>query len=379
MNRRRVLRTVGGAGSVGVAGLAGCLFADDSDEPNEDDEEPEDPNHDETLRVVTYRSMVSGPNPPGPWLVEAFEEEYPDAELEWVVPEAGVEHYLQRGEYGGEIDADVCFGFTVGDLTRIDDRIEEGGLLRELNHDRIDGVDRIQDGLDLEDPHGRALAYDAGYVSLVYDDTVLEPPEAFADLVESEYADTLLTHHPGYSMPGQAFLLWTIATGGPSDAMNYWEELAANGARIHRSWSASYDAYLDAERPLVVSYSTDPVFAAREGYDERRHRVAFLEDEGYTLPEGMGIFEAATAPDLAYAFLEFVLTDEVQAELARRNVQIPAVEGVDPGLGFVGLAREPPEPVATSYTELRGELTEWLTEWADRFDEHLVEERPPTE
>lgn len=367
MQRRTVVRTLGGVATTGAAGLAGCLLPDDDTNGPDDDPEPDEPNHDETLRIVTYRSMVGGPNPAGPWLAEAFEERYPDAELEWVVPEAGSEHYVQRGEHGGEIDADVWLGVTVGDLARIDDRVGEGALLRELNLDRIDGADRVRDELAFEDPHGRALAYDAGYVSLVYDETELEAPGSFDEL-RDEYADALLAQHPIYSMPGQAMLLWTIETGGPDDAMGYWEELVANGVELHDSWTGAYDAYLDGERPLVVSYSTDPVFAAAAEYDPQRHRVAFLDDEGYVLPEGIGIFQAATAVDLAYEFLEFLLSSAVQAELARRNVQFPAVAGVDLDPAF-DIAREPQTPVAMSYTELRNNATEWLTEWADRFDE----------
>lgn len=369
MRRRTVVRRVGGLGGVTAVGLAGCLTRENDDPPNGPDEpDPDDPEHEGTLRIVTYRSMVTGTDPAGPWLTEAFEEEYPDAKLEWVVPESGLEHYLQRGERDAAIDADVCLGVTVGDLARIDERVGEGGLLRGLDDIGIDGVDSIRDEFAFDDPHQRLLPYDAGYVSLVYDGTTIEAPETFAELLEAEYADTLLAQHPRYSMPGQAFLLWSIATDGPDDAMDYWDGLVDNGVQLHRSWSDAYEgSYLAAERPLIVSYSTDPVFGHAVADEPDRHQVAFLEDEGYALPEGAGIFEATTAPDLATAFLEFLLTEQVQAELARRNVQFPAVEGVDVGPGFDARAREPSEPVTIEYSDLRGAVGDWLTSWTDRF------------
>lgn len=378
MKRRTVVRTVGSAGGVAAAGLAGCLTRDSDDEPDDPedgDPEPDEPDLEGPLRIATYRSMVTGTNPAGPWLEEAFVEQYPDAELEWVVPESGVEHYVRRGGYGTEIDVDVLLGFTVGDLARIDDSGGEGRLLRTLNRDRIGGSERIRDELDLEDPHGRTLTYDTGYVSLVYDETAIEPPEALADLLEPTYEGALLAQRPGTSLPGQAFLLWTIAIGGLEDALAYWDALVENGVRIHDSWSGAYGEYMDPVRPLVVSYSTDPVFAATEGHDLSRHRVAFPNGEGYALPEGMGIFEGATKVDLAYSFLEFLLSAEVQAELALRNVQFPAVEGVDLHPAFDEYAREPPEPISTSYTELRGSIDEWLAEWTARFDGALVEDQ----
>ena len=378
MNRRTVVRTIGGGT---VAGLAGCMTRDEDDDddppddPVEADPEPDEPDHEGALQVVTYRSMVMGPNPAGPWLKDRFEEAYPEATLEWVVPDAGVEHYITRGEYEAEINADVCLGFSVGDLARIDERIGSGGLFRRLNRDRIEGVDRIREELEFEDPHGRALPYDAGYVSLVYDERAVAEPETFADLLESEYADALLAHHPVTSLPGQAFLLWAIETGGPDEAMDYWENLADNGVRVHETWSdAYYGSYLNGDRPLIVSYSTDPLFATTEGHPPERHRIAFLDDEGYALPEGMGIFQAATEPDLAYAFLELVLSSEVQLALARRNVQFPAVGDIGLNRDITEGIRRPPTPVSLSYTELQGMITEWLETWTERFDERLFDD-----
>ncbi|WP_436346281.1 thiamine ABC transporter substrate-binding protein [Natronorubrum sp. FCH18a] len=378
MKRRTVVRTIG-IGTATAVGVAGCLTRDGDDDPpnggEDGDPEPDEPDHEGTLRIATYRSMVAGPNPAAPRLEETFEEAYPDADLEWVVPNSGLEHYIRRGEYEAEIDVDVCFGFTVGDLAQIDDRIGEGRLLRELNLDRIDGTDRIRDELDLEDPHGRALPYDTGYVSLVYDETELGAPESFADLLGSTYENALLAQHPVTSIPGQAFLLWTIETADAETAFDYWEELVANGVRVHDSWSNAYrGAYMDGQRPMVVSYSTDPVFAAAEGYERDRHRVAFPNDEGYALSEGMGIFEEADEPDLAYAFLEHVLAVDSQHELARRNVQFPAVEDAGPSPEFSEVARQPAEPVTTSYTELRGTLGEWLEDWTGRFDDPLEDQ-----
>ncbi|QFU82147.1 thiamine ABC transporter substrate-binding protein [Natronorubrum aibiense] len=371
MNRRTVVRTIGAAGA-GVS-LAGC-FTRDGDEPVDDSEiddpQPDEPDYGGTLRVATYRSMVTGPNPAGPWLEETFLETYPDADLEWVVPDDGVEHYIRRGEYDTTIDVDVLLGFTVGDLARIDERVGDGELLRELNLKRIDGHERIRDEVALDDPHGRALAYDAGYVSLVYDETVLEAPETFDDLLASAYAETMLAQHPSHSLPGQAFFLWTIKTMGAADAFTYWEDLVANGVELRNTWSGTYyDGYLHQTRPMVVSYSSDPVFAASDGRDPARHRVAFPNDEGYMLPEGMGIFEAAPEPDLAYAFLEFLLSSETQLELARRNVQFPAVgdDSIGPRPLFEEDARRPPDAIATGYTDLQGQLEGWLTEWDERF------------
>jgi len=62
--------------------------------------------------------------------------------------------------------------------------------------------------------------------------------------------------------------------------------------------------------------------------------------------------------------MSFMLTDEAQAEIATRNVQFPAVEGVDPGGDFSEFALEPPEAVTYSYDELVGNVSGWVDDWA---------------
>jgi thiamine transport system substrate-binding protein len=371
MKRRTFVGAVGGSA---VAGFAGCLTRDgESGQGNGNgtgDPEPENPDLEGEVRVATYDSMVNGENPAGPWLKEAFEEEYPDAELTWTVPENGINEYIDREQRGAEIDADVYLGANVDDLVRVDDNLDESGLLRELNVDRIDRAGRIRDGLDMGDPHGRVLPYDTGYICLVYDETVVDEPETLDDLTEPAYEDALLAQNAQQSDPGQAFLLWTIDAYGEDGYLDYWQGLEENGVRVLKGWSESYTgSYMKGDRPMVVSYSTDQVYANRFDYDMSRHQVAFPNDQGYANPEGMGIFEGASELDLAYEFIDFALSNEAQAVIAQRNVQFPAVadEYVDLNDEFDQYAHVPPEAVTIGYDALRGSLEGWVEDWARQF------------
>ncbi|QSW99402.1 thiamine ABC transporter substrate-binding protein [Haloterrigena alkaliphila] len=361
MKRRTVVGAVAGGATLGVAG---CLTRDGNGDGNSNE-------GDGTLTVVTYPSMIDEENAAGPWLKEAFESEHPDAELEWKqLPDQRINHYIGQADGGGEIDADVYLGLNVDDLVAVDDNLADGGLFRELETDRLDRADRIRDGLDLGDPHGRALPYDTGYISLVYDESEVDEPQTFEDLTEPAYEDALLAQNAQTSDPGQAFLLWTIDAFGEDGYLDYWRELDENGVRILDDWSESYyGAYMEEERPMVVSYSTDQVFASAEGNDLTRHQIAFLNGQGYANPEGMGIFEDAGDVDLAYDFFDFVLSNEAQAEIAQRNVQFPAVdeEYVDLDEEFDKYAHVPPEAVTVGYDRLRGNLDGWVEDWAREF------------
>lgn len=370
MKRRAFVGAVGGSA---VAGVAGCLTRDEDGSEDDDgtgDPEPENPDLEGEVRVATYNSMVNEKNPAGPWLKEAFEEAYPDAELTWTVPENGINDYIDRSQQNAEIDADVYLGANVDDLVRVDDNLDDGGLLRELNVDRIDNAARIRDGLDMGDPHGRVLAYDTGYISPVYDEDLVDEPETLDDLTDPAYEDALLAQNAQGSDTGQAFLLWTIDAYGEDGYLDYWRDLEANGVRILEDWQESYNAsYMNGDRSMVISYSTDQVFANEYDYEMSRHQVAFPDGQAYANPEGMGIFEAASELDLAYEVLDFALSNDAQAVIAQRNVQFPAVgeEYVDLDDEFDQYAHVPPEAVTIGYDRLRGNLDGWVDDWAREF------------
>ncbi|WP_207586445.1 thiamine ABC transporter substrate-binding protein [Halomontanus rarus] len=392
MNRRTLIRTLSG-GTAGIA-LAGCLTQDDDENGNgngndtgngeengtdgendtgngeenetDGDDETTEPNLEGTLRIATYTSMVDGEEAAGTWLKDAFEEEYPDAEIDWTVPESGVNHYIQQANQGVDIDADLFFGLNVDDLVLVDGRADES-LFRSVDRDALEHVDRIRDdpAVEFDDPDDRVLPYDTGYISLVYDENEVDDPETFDALTEEEYEGTLITQNAQQSDPGQAFLLWTIDAYGEDGYLDYWEELLDNDVRIIDDWSSAYSAYENEERPMVVSYSTDQVYTNRFDGDMSRSQIGFLEEQGYANPEGMAVFEDSEQVDLANAFVDFVLSNEAQAEIAVRNVQFPAVadEHVDLDESYAEYAHEPPEAVSLTYDQLSGNLDGWLDDW----------------
>ncbi|WP_369729030.1 thiamine ABC transporter substrate-binding protein [Natrarchaeobius versutus] len=389
MRRRSFVRGVGAGSMVALAGCATRENGDEDETGDDPDEEPleEGVEDDSALRVVTYSSMVVDETSAGRWLAEAFEAEFPDAEIDWVVPEAGIENYVQRARLGAEIDADVYLGLTLPELVRADEALSEP-LFESLERDRLENDDRISADLEFGDPDGRVLPYDVGYVSLVYDETVLEPPETFEDLLEAEYEDALLAQDPRRSAPGRAFLLWTIAAFG-DEYLEYWEELWENGVDVRPRWTDAYvDGYLEENRPMVVSYSTDRIGANLTDRNLDRHQVATLEGEGYENVEGVAIFAETERRELAYEFVDFVFSSEAQAEIAVRNAQFPAIEDEYLGLGteFTAFARQPEEPVRFTYDELREQLAGWLEAWDDEFGEQLedapvgeTDDAPPDE
>ena len=345
MNRRTFLTH--SVGSVaGLAALSGCIGTpDDSGQ---------------TLTVAAYSSFT-GDGTAGNWLKSAFESETPGTTVTFQTTENGVNEFIQRRSQDAPIDADLFVGLNTGELVRADQQLDDS--LFAASGDRIDGSETVKSALDF-DPAGRVVPYDTGYISLVYDADAVDEPATFDTLLAPQYQNELLTQNAEGSDPGRAFLLWTISQKGPDGYLDYWSQLADNGVQILSDWGTAYEAYQDEEASMVVSYSTDQVYYHGDDVDISRHQVGFLNDQGYANPEGMAQFADADNPELAREFMSFMLSEKAQAEIATRNVQFPAVEGVDPGGDFGEFALEPPEAVTYSYDDLVGNVSGWINDWA---------------
>ncbi|MFO7927731.1 MAG: thiamine ABC transporter substrate-binding protein [Halobacteriota archaeon] len=368
MKRRTFVSATGG----GLVALSGCLGngnggddngtggngngEDDNGENGTDtDDGTPTPTEDTTVTIATYDSFVDGNDPVGPWLKEEFEAEY-DAGIEFLTPSSGINQYIQRAQRGADIDVDLYVGLNVDELIRIDEQLDSS-LFDPLDGD-ISGTDRVRDELRF-DPDGRAIPYDTGYISLVYDEREVTP-ETFEDLTDPDNAGELIVQNAQQSDPGVAFLLWTIHEFGPDEYLDYWADLEDNDVRVLGSWDDAYNAYLNEEADMVVSYSTDQVYNG----DVPRHQIGFLNDQGYAQPEGMARFADAPNPDAARDLMEFMLRPDVQGVIAEKNVQFPAVEDAELDEEFDAVAHVPPEPVTFGYDELAGNLDGWIEAWA---------------
>jgi len=356
---RRSFISAAGAGT--VIALAGCTVSDSDDGGDGGEELPAD--EDNELTVATYGPFVDAPSTsPGPWLKEEFESRY-DAEITYQTPERELNHYIEQQNAGQEIEADLYVGLTTDGLVRADSNANDQLFTRNLE---VAGQQNVRDGLDF-DPEGRAIPFDTGYISLVYDSTQTEAPETFDGLLEDEHSGDLIAQDPASSETGRAFLLHTIRQFGAEGYLDYWEQLQNNGVRVLGSWSDAYTNWSEGEAPMVVSYSTDQVFAADEGEDLAKHQIRFLNDQGYANPEGVGVFTNTGNPNLARDFIEFLLEPDVQGEIAQRNVSFPSTDNAELPAEYAELAKEPPEPVTFSYDELQGSVDQWVVEWERQF------------
>ncbi|HET7324288.1 MAG TPA: thiamine ABC transporter substrate-binding protein [Halococcus sp.] len=363
MNRRRFLRRAS-AGVAGLAMLAGCTSSGNSGNPdsgtNAGGVTTASGKPSGTLNIATYSSFT-GKGTAGNWLKSAFESEYPKVTVEFTIPENGVNQYVGRAIQGAPIDADLYVGLNTSELVRVSQKLDSP--LFQPVRNRLDRADTIKNGLKI-DPKGRAIPYDTGYITLVYNAEKVKNPGTFDALLKSRYAGDLITENAQQSDPGRAFLLWSIIAKGKNNYLDYWKKLIDNGVNVLSDWEPAYQAYMNGEAPMVASYSTDQVYYHGPDVDISKHQVGFLNGQGYANPEAMALFANSNNPELGRLFMDFVLTKKAQSQIAVRNVQFPAVKGVTPSKEFSKYAKEPPEAVTFSYDELAGSVETWVEEWA---------------
>jgi thiamine transport system substrate-binding protein len=142
--------------------------------------------------------------------------EYPKA--------AGVDEFIQRAKPGADSDADLFVGLNTPETVRVDEQRPDQQLFDDVSSE-VEGTGDLKEFLRV-DPGGRAVADDTEYIWVVYDGTEVE-----------------------------------------------------NDVRVLDDWQPAYNAFLNDERPVVVSYSTDQV-SHHEEDQLPHHQVGFLNDEG---------------------------------------------------------------------------------------------------
>ena len=261
------------------------------------------------LTVMTYDSFVSDWGP-GPAIEAAFEETC-DCDLKFVAAGDGAALLARIRLEGDRSDADIVLGLD----TNLTAAAAETGLFAPHGADAT-GLD-----LPIEWDDAIFLPYDWGYFAFVYDITkVAEPPANFSDLALSDLG--IVIQDPRSSTPGLGLLLWIKSAYGDM-AGSLWHGLADNIVTVTPGWSEAYGLFLEGEADMVLSYTTSPAYHLIAEEDASKAAAAF--DEGHYMQiEVAGKLALTDQPELADAFLAFMLSDGFQSVIPTTNWMYPA-------------------------------------------------------
>ena len=193
----------------------------------------------------------------------------------------------------------------------------------------------------------------------------LPAPTSYADLIDPRYKDLLVVEDPATSSPGLAFLLGTIAKFGPDGWADYWTKLKANGVKVVSGWEEAYNQDFSGSagkgpRPVVVSYASSP--AAEIGPDGTPRTKAVL-DTCYRQVEYTGVLTGAKHPDDARKVVDFLLSQQFQAQVADQMYVYPAREGVALPDAWTKAAPLPANSAALPADQVSANRDHWVQQW----------------
>lgn len=230
------------------------------------------------------------------------------------------------------------------------------------------------------DPDDRVTPIDVGDVCLNFDRSAfgeggLPVPTRLEDLTDPALAGQLVVENPATSSPGLAFLLATVAYFGEDPATGwqaFWADLRENDVSIAAGWEEAYYGRFsggagEGELPIVVSYASSPAAEVIFGDDPEADvsPTAAVDAGCFRQIEFAGILRGTAEPELAAAFIDHLLSAEVQAELplamfvypARSDVPLPAV--------FEQHALMPSAPLSLDPAVIDAGREGWIREWTD--------------
>ncbi|HHU89072.1 MAG: thiamine ABC transporter substrate-binding protein [Sphaerochaetaceae bacterium] len=306
----------------------------------------------EYLVVYAYDSFVSEWGP-GQALIEAFKEK------------TGIEVQLVSAGNGGEIlsklalerhnrQADVVVGIA-------NDLLHETLELDLFTPYRSPILEDIPQFLHFDSTYN-LLPFDYGNFAFNYDSQKLaNPPHSLEELLEPRFKKSLILIDPRTSSVGMGLLQWTIAVYG-DNYLEWWEQVKPNVLTVTDGWSTAYGLFTEGEAPLVISYTTSPLYHLLHENSER-YRSLIFEEGNLAVIEGVGIVKGTTKKEAAQQFIDFLLS-EGQLEVALTNVMYPVNASI-PLPDVFKLSEKPTLSLLLDEDLIAKNREIWLTQWRE--------------
>lgn len=228
----------------------------------------------------------------------------------------------------------------------------------------------------LLDPRHRVTPVDHGDVCINYDkewfaERELDVPDTLEDLAKPEYRGLLVVENPATSSPGLAFVLATVAEFGEPGWNEYWGALRANDVEVVAGWEQAFNGSFTAgegagERPLVVSYASSPPAAVY--FSDPRPRqspIGTVLASCFRQIEGVGILRGTDHQRAARKLVDFMLSDQFQADLPLQMFVFPVRTGVALPKVFARFAEVPDQPLTLTSNEIGSDRERWIDEWTE--------------
>ena len=268
-------------------------------------------------KLVLYTSQ---PNEDAQATVDAFKQQHPDVEVEWI--RDGTTRIMAK------LRAEIAAGAPQADVLLIADTVTTEALKQEgllLAHPDAP-TDAYPAGL--HDPDGYYFSTKLITTGIVYNNDAPMQPTSWHDLTSPDAKD--LVSMPSPLASGAAAIHVAALTENPDFGWEYFEQLAANGVVPQGGNGAVFSAVAQGEKLYGVVIDYLPIREAAKGSPVT---FVFPEEGVSAVTEPVAILGGTANPEAAKAFVDFLLSKEGQ-ELAASQGYLPADPEVAPPPGF---------------------------------------------
>mgnify|MGYP003377806920 CR=1 FL=1 len=191
-------------------------------------------------------------------------------------------------------------------------------------------------------------------------------PVTLDDLTKPEYKNLLVVEDAASSTPGLAFLVGTVGAKTAGGYLDYWGLLKDNGVKVVKDWSAAYYTEFSGggkggTRPLVVSYASSP--AATVSADGASSSTVSLNETCFRQVEYAGVLAGAKNVAGAQAFVDWLLSAPVQADIPGQMYMYPAVKATKLPAEWATFAPLPSRPFAVPAADISTNRDAWIKAW----------------
>lgn len=267
---------------------------------------------------------TSQPDVDAEQLVEAFNEKYPDVDVN--IFRSGTEEVISK------LNAESQAGSVVADVLLLADSVtfeglKEADMLMEYNSPEAEAIP--EEFVDADGTYTGTKVMATGIV--INTDEVTEAPTSWDALVSDEGSDQVVMPSPLYS--GAAAYNLGIFTRSDDFGWDFYEGIKANNPMITEGNGAVIENVASGQKNygMIVDY-----LVARAASDGSPVELIYPEEGVPVITEPIGITADTEEAELAKAFVDFVLSEEGQALQAEIGYT-PIREGVEAPDGLKSL------------------------------------------
>ena len=230
-----------------------------------------------------------------------------------------------------------------------------------------------------------AVPFDHGYMCLNYDTEIVDGenrsvPTSLWDLTEDDWNGKVAIPSPETSSPGRAFMTATVDYFANDEDTNtewtdWWTAMAENDAIITTGWSEAYETHYTGgygeytegyvgDAHVVVSYCHSPGVEAWYNGNWTKSAALDLPRAAFHQVEYAAAIEGGNL-DAASAFIEYLLSEEVNVNMPTENFMYSVLEDTDlpEDGGYRYHSTIPVQPAEVTAAQIAANMENWLEDW----------------